>query len=257
MNKLFIVVVFVTSVSFAHNSYTGGYSGAPGRSSCASSCHGGTGGTITVSGFPSAYRPLQAYRVVVKRNGGSMIVNYNATTRIGSTSTVAGTFASTTNTALYTGADGGVYASPHAVDSAVFQWTAPAAGTGTVNLYVAVYQGTTSSSNGQGAKVTLSASEILTSVKSENRPGELALDQNYPNPFNPSTKIALRVPSAGQVNLKIFDLGGGEVATVVNDELQAGDHEISFSGGNLASGIYIYRLKAGNSILTKKMILTK
>ncbi len=257
MNKLFFAVVFITSVSFARNSYTGGYSGAPGRSSCASSCHGGTGGTITVSGFPSAYRPLQAYRVVVKRNGGSMIVNYNATTRIGSTSTVAGTFASTTNTALYTGADGGVYANPHAVDSAVFQWTAPAAGTGTVNLYVATYQGTTSSSNGQSAKVTLSASEILTSVRSETRPEELALDQNYPNPFNPSTKIAFRVPSSGQVNLKVFDLGGGEVATLVNDELQAGDHEVSFSGSNLASGIYIYRLKSGNSILTKKMILTK
>jgi len=164
MTKLFLAIVCCATISFAHNSYTGGYSGAPGRSTCASSCHGGTGGTLVVTGFPSTYQPLQVYTITVRHNGGSRIVNFNATTRIGSTTTVAGTFTAGLNSILYTGADGGVYASPHSIDSAIFQWTAPAAGAGTVNFYAAAFQGTTSSANGQSSRVTLSASESITSV---------------------------------------------------------------------------------------------
>ncbi|MBI5470822.1 MAG: T9SS type A sorting domain-containing protein [Ignavibacteriae bacterium] len=259
-------------MSFAHNSYTGGYSGAPGRSTCASSCHGSSGGSIIVSGFPASYQPLQTYRIVVKRNGGSMIVNFNATTRVGNTSTIAGTFATATNTTLYNGTDGGVYASPHLIDSAVFQWTAPAAGTGIVNFYVASFQGTTSNKNGQNAKVTLSASEILTSVKDESIPTAISLDQNFPNPFNPTTSIKFQIPNHTSqsrpnlgfgdgnlefVALKVYDLLGHEVATLVHEQKEAGTHFVSFDGSKLASGIYIYQLTDGTFVLTKKMILAK
>lgn len=196
MKALFVALVCCATIGFARNSYTGGYSGAPGRQTCASSCHGGTNGTLVVTGFPSSYQPQQTYTITVKRNGGSLMVNFNATTRIGTTTTVAGTFGTVTNTALYTGADGGVYASPHAVDSAVFQWTAPASGTGTVNFYLAGYQGTTSSANGQTTKITLTSSEITTSVENqEASPNDFRLEQNYPNPFNP--QLRFDTPSPG------------------------------------------------------------
>jgi hypothetical protein len=88
------------------------------------------------------------------------------------------------------------------------------------------------------------------------------LGQNYPNPFNPSTTIKFTIPSEGSslmkfVQLKIFDILGNEIATLVNDEKPAGEYEIEFSAANLPSGIYFYTLSAGNYFSTKKMILLK
>ena len=162
-----VALTCFAAIAFAHNSYTGGYSGAPGRQTCASSCHGGTSGTLTLTGFPTSYTPQHTYRILVGHNGGSPIVNFNATTRIGTSTTVAGTFVNVTNTALYVGGngDGGVYANPHSIDSAVFQWTAPAAGNGTVNFYAAGFQGTTTSSSGQSHSVTMNALESTTDVE--------------------------------------------------------------------------------------------
>jgi hypothetical protein len=87
---------------------------------------------------------------------------------------------------------------------------------------------------------------------------EYALDQNYPNPFNPSTKIAFNLIEAGGVTLKIYNPIGREVATVLNRPLSEGRHEVVFNAANLPSGIYIYRLTAGNNFASqKKMILIK
>ncbi len=88
-----------------------------------------------------------------------------------------------------------------------------------------------------------------------------SLSQNFPNPFNPSTEINYAVPNSGFVSLKVFNVLGAEVATLVNSFKNAGNYTITFSGGNaaknLSSGIYFYTLKAGNFIQTKKMILLK
>jgi hypothetical protein len=101
---------------------------------------------------------------------------------------------------------------------------------------------------------------------------EFKLEQNYPNPFNPSTKIKFTIPasslnpfSKGEgtlVTLKVYDVLGNEIATLVNEELSAGEYEVSFDSHsgevrNLTSGVYIYTLKAGGFIQTKKMILMK
>ena len=83
------------------------------------------------------------------------------------------------------------------------------------------------------------------------------LEQNYPNPFNPSTTIKYQIPELSFVTVKVYDVLGNEVATLVNEELTAGDYEIEFNGEELTSGIYFYRLKAGNFIQTKKMLLIK
>jgi len=83
------------------------------------------------------------------------------------------------------------------------------------------------------------------------------LFDNYPNPFNPSTKIVYQIPERGNVSLKVYDMLGKEVSTLVEEYRDEGRYEINFDAGNLASGIYIYQLRANNYIATKKMILMK
>lgn len=91
----------------------------------------------------------------------------------------------------------------------------------------------------------------------DNLPKEFYLSQNYPNPFNPSTKIKFVIPKSSLVNLKVYNVLGMEVATLVNEEKRPGIYEVEFDGSNLSSGIYFYRLQAGNFSDTKKFILLK
>ncbi|MCW8810160.1 MAG: T9SS type A sorting domain-containing protein [Ignavibacteriaceae bacterium] len=106
---------------------------------------------------------------------------------------------------------------------------------------------------------TISYNELnVTGLKnSKIIPDEFVLEQNYPNPFNPSTIIKYQIPKQEFVSLKVFDALGNEVATLVNDEQQAGSHNVNFNSAGLASGIYFYKIQAGNFIATKKMVLMK
>jgi N-acetylneuraminic acid mutarotase len=88
-------------------------------------------------------------------------------------------------------------------------------------------------------------------------PTEYALSQNYPNPFNPSTKIKYSIPKLSFVSIKIYDVLGSEVATLVNEEKPIGTYELNWNAANLSSGVYFYQLKAGSYVETKKMILLK
>ncbi len=83
------------------------------------------------------------------------------------------------------------------------------------------------------------------------------LEQNYPNPFNPSTTIGYELPASADVVIKVFDVLGNEVATLVNGKQNAGVHEVKFDGTQHGSGIYIYRMTTGITAVTKKMILMK
>jgi Secretion system C-terminal sorting domain len=83
------------------------------------------------------------------------------------------------------------------------------------------------------------------------------LMQNFPNPFNPSTQIEFTLEESGQVTLKVFNLLGKEVSTLVDSKLSAGIHSVNFDGSNLNSGVYLYTIKTDNFIRTKKMILMK
>ncbi|NNL21187.1 MAG: T9SS type A sorting domain-containing protein [Ignavibacteriaceae bacterium] len=83
------------------------------------------------------------------------------------------------------------------------------------------------------------------------------LSQNYPNPFNPNTRIIFTIPQTGFTSLKVYDVLGNEVATLINEEKSAGEYEIDFNSNGLTSGIYFYQIKAGNFIETKKMVLMK
>jgi len=88
-------------------------------------------------------------------------------------------------------------------------------------------------------------------------PEEFLLEQNYPNPFNPVTEIRFQIPASTFVKLSVYDILGNEIKTLVNEVKNAGSYNIRFYAGNLASGIYLYKLKAGDIVLTKKMILQK
>jgi len=83
------------------------------------------------------------------------------------------------------------------------------------------------------------------------------LAQNYPNPFNPETRIGFRIRDAGFTSLKVYDVLGREVATLVEGKIDAGNHEVTFDGSNLPSGVYVYRLMSGSYQESKKMLLMK
>ncbi len=101
-------------------------------------------------------------------------------------------------------------------------------------------------------------SSITTNInESEKMPSEFSLSQNYPNPFNPTTSINYSVPSSEYVSLKVYDLLGKEVATLVNQEMNAGNYNVKFDASNFSSGIYFYTIETDKYNKTMKMLLLK
>jgi hypothetical protein len=99
---------------------------------------------------------------------------------------------------------------------------------------------------------------LLTSVKHMNEIAQgFFLEQNYPNPFNPSTRIAFSVQRSGFTTLKVYDILGREVRTLVNETLQSGSHEVTFNAEGLSSGVYFYRLQAGEFAQTRRLLLLR
>jgi hypothetical protein len=88
-------------------------------------------------------------------------------------------------------------------------------------------------------------------------PMKYGLEQNYPNPFNPSTTIKFSIPKGGYVEMKLYDILGREVATLVSDPFTAGTYSVEFDASMLSSGVYFYKITAGDFTDTKKMVLIK
>jgi photosystem II stability/assembly factor-like uncharacterized protein len=112
---------------------------------------------------------------------------------------------------------------------------------------------------GTGISLCRSVEPVITSVDDSfsETPQSFLLFQNYPNPFNPSTTIQYAISSRQFVTLKIYNILGKEIATLVNEEKQTGIYEMTWNAENLPSGIYFYQLRAGNFIQTRKMLLLK
>jgi hypothetical protein len=123
-----------------------------------------------------------------------------------------------------------------------------------VNLFALAYYCETKDTFG-----IMGLKDFVTDVEpnSEVLPTAYSLDQNYPNPFNPATKINYSIPVEGFVTLDVYNSIGQKVATLVNENKTVGSYEVNFSAANLSSGIYFYKLTAGNFSETKKMILMK
>ncbi len=102
------------------------------------------------------------------------------------------------------------------------------------------------------------SSFIVVSVKNSSElPGSYSLEQNYPNPFNPATRINYSIAQKGFVTLKVYSIIGDEVATLFSGVQDAGNYQANFEGSKFASGVYFYRMHAGNQFITKKMVLMK
>ena len=108
------------------------------------------------------------------------------------------------------------------------------------------------------ANFHLKGTILTTDLNGDNHlPAEYTLEQNYPNPFNPGTKISWQSPVSSHQTLKVYDLLGNEVATLVDEFKEAGSYEINFDASGLTSGVYFYKLQAGSFIEIKKMVLLK
>jgi hypothetical protein len=114
------------------------------------------------------------------------------------------------------------------------------------------------------AFLTIKYSQLTTGILDDVNPipNQFILEQNYPNPFNPSTKIKFTIPQderreTKNVSLKVFDVLGNEVATLVDEYKPAGSYDVEFDASRLSSGVYFYQLKAGEYIQTKKMMFLK
>ena len=94
-------------------------------------------------------------------------------------------------------------------------------------------------------------------VEIEVLPDGFALSQNYPNPFNPTTKIRYQLPKESKVEIKIYNILGSEVLTLLNEAKEPGTYEVELNAQNLSSGTYIYRIVAGEFVEMKKMVLMK
>ena len=101
--------------------------------------------------------------------------------------------------------------------------------------------------------------QVLTSVGNDASgiPNKFSLDQNYPNPFNPSTKIEYTLQSASNITLKVYNVLGQVVATLVSEKQESGAHSATFDASKFTSGVYFYQIKAGNNTATRKMMLVK
>lgn len=123
---------------------------------------------------------------------------------------------------------------------------------------VALFQGDEVTVDGSGiSEIEVQVGVINSTEYSEDRPIQVRLDQNYPNPFNPTTVIHYDLPQTSKVQLEIFDMTGQRVAVLENSTQPQGRHTVEFDASALSSGVYIYRLQAAGTALTRKMTLIK
>lgn len=130
-------------------------------------------------------------------------------------------------------------------------------GLGVSSVIVNPYSNSLYVGTSNGAVYTTRASATGVQNDENTVPVKFALEQNYPNPFNPSTSIKFSIPSAGHYELKVYDVLGKEVATLVNENYNPGNYTVNFNAAGLSSGMYIYRLSGSNVNMVKKMMLLK
>ena len=117
--------------------------------------------------------------------------------------------------------------------------------------------GATSAYSSVGNFIVSSTTNVGQTLNRKTVPASFELEQNYPNPFNPSTTIDYSIPKSGLVTIKIYDVLGKEVKTLVNNIKSAGNYSVEFNATKFASGIYYYRMQTNDFIETKKLILIK
>lgn len=138
-------------------------------------------------------------------------------------------------------------------NSVLFSYTFDSNGNLTSQLYQ-TWNGSTLVNNTQ---VIYIIQQVTGVIGARQLPIQFILSQNYPNPFNPTTQISYTLPKASTVTLTVYDILGQQRAMLVNEKQEAGEHSVSWNALNIPSGVYFYRIVAGNFVQTKKMVLMK
>ncbi|MBI3004883.1 MAG: T9SS type A sorting domain-containing protein [Ignavibacteriales bacterium] len=157
-------------------------------------------------------------------------------------------------TGVYSTTDNGATWAKHGLDSVTVNFNSQYSGTyGLVSYGDTTYALTV----GRGAFALTRSAGTTSAGPSTTSPRIFALQQNFPNPFNPSTTIQYDLPSKAHVRLRVFDVLGREVATLVNEERAAGNHRVSWNAAKFSSGVYFYRIEAGSFVAVRKLLLLK
>jgi hypothetical protein len=160
-------------------------------------------------------------------------------------------------TTLFAGTNGGVFRSSNNGTS----WSAVSTGLPNVLVRTLAANSTTLIAGTDGSGVwRRPLSELITDVRpmhGDEVPMRFALEQNYPNPFNPTTNIGFRISDFGFVSLRVFDVLGREVETLVNEQMQPGSYSVQLNANSLASGVYLCTMQTAGFMQTRKMLLMK
>ena len=250
-----VAVVFLISVlSIELIAYPGGISGRTRKTSTSgcSSCHSSSVSITGVITGPTTVVAGQSYTFTLTINmssgsgrEGVDIAAKNGTLSVGSSGLQL-------MSGELTHVNPGItYSNPKVIQ---FGYTAPAT-PGTDTIYATVdrgYSGAWAFAPNYGFTVTTASGIIGNETKLK-----FELSQNFPNPFNPSTQISYSIEKKGLVTLKVYDVAGKEVASLINEVQNEGAYSVSFNGGNIPSGIYYYKLESNGNTDVKKMMLVK
>lgn len=252
---LFNLLLITCSVSFLIYASSTGITGTTKKNGNGCDCHGGFSNNVTVTiNGPEVMTVNETATFSVTISGGTLSA--------GGTNIAASSGVLTAGVGSKKVGDELTHSSPKSPSANIvtfdFTYTAPST-TGNVTLYA---NGNSVNLNGgsNGDLWNFAPNKVIvvnpvTDIEDESTISTFQLAQNYPNPFNPTTTIAFQIKEAGYATLKVYNLIGKEVATLVNEEKQVGKFEVKFDASNLSSGIYYYRLQSGNFTETKKMIL--
>ena len=255
ISHLYALFIFFASITVF--GYPGGVSGYTKKTTTAGcSCHSSsatTAVTITIAGPTTlAVGATGTYTVTIANSG-----TIHAGVDIAASS---GTLAAASDAILQVMSTELTHKANHTATGSYvfnFKYTAPATAT-TATLY-ATGTGTSASKPGwnfaPNFTVTVTAATAVDDKAGFAR--EFKLLQNFPNPFNPTTMIAYQLPQNSSVLLKVYDISGKEIKTLVNQNQNAGSYQVEFNASGLTSGIYIYRLSAGSFTATKKLVVSK
>jgi len=250
---LIVILTFVLSITNVY-SYPGGQAGRTKKTSTAGcgSCHS-QGGTITgvITGPDSVIAgQTYTYTLTLTTTGGNGKYGVDIAAKTGTLAVISGQGLKVSGTELVQSA-AITWVSPKAI---TFSYTAPAV-SGTDTLYATVDRGYAGAYNwapNKGIKV-----KLPTGLINNETPVKFYLSQNYPNPFNPVTKINYGVMKSSNVKITVFDMLGKEVSSLVNGFQTAGNYYATFDASKYSSGIYYYKIEAGDFVEVKKMTLIK
>lgn len=257
-NGLFFLSFFVVGIGFLIYANSTGKTGSTLKNGNGCDCHGpsaSTGVNVTITG-PSVMEVGKTEDFKVTITGGPLA---RGGTNIASSAGVLDPIEG-----LKKLGDELTHISPRSPqnNSVTFEFslTAPT-NPGTVTLF-AVGNSVNNDGNSSGDQWNFAPNKVIsvepaTNINDFNPVLSYQLKQNYPNPFNPTTGINFQMPNSGFVSLKVYDIIGNEISTLVNEYKESGTHTVEFDASGLTSGVYFYRLDSGTFSSIKKMILTR